>query len=302
MSDRKRQKAERRSRNAERPDSDCPGSAGSKVTTIRLARMKQKAEKIVCLTAYDYPTALILDQAGVDLVLVGDSAANVVYGMPTTLTVGMDEMLYHTRAVAAGLKRALLVADMPFLSYQVSSEEAVRNAGRFLQAGAEAVKLEGAGPVLDTAKRLVDYGIPVMGHLGLTPQSVHKLGGPRLQARRPEERRKLVADARMLEKAGCFALVLEKIPTEVAAEVTKELRIPTIGIGAGSVCDGQILVLHDILGISEQPPFKFVKRYAELGAAMRAAVTDYCREVRTRMFPSEEHTFFIEDGRGPKSK
>ncbi|MEO0080477.1 MAG: 3-methyl-2-oxobutanoate hydroxymethyltransferase [candidate division WOR-3 bacterium] len=268
-----------------------------KVTTVRLVRKKQKQEKIVCLTAYDYPTAMILDQAGVDLILVGDSAANVVYGKPTTLTIGMEEMLYHTRAVASGVQRALVVADMPFLSYQVSVESAVENAGRLLKAGAEAVKLEGAGPVLETVKRLVDLGIPVMGHLGLTPQAIHKLGGTRLQARRPEEQEQLLADACALEQAGCFSVILEKIPAGVARRVTEKLHIPTIGIGAGPDCDGQVLVLHDMLGLTNLPPFKFVKRYANLWEEIAQAVRQFCEDVRQGRFPSEEHTFHIDEGR-----
>lgn len=266
-----------------------------KVTTVRLLRKKEKKEKLVALTAYDFPTARILDEAGVDLILVGDSAANVVYGMPTTLTIGMEEMLYHTRAVAAGVKRALIVADMPFLSYQVSIEKTVENAGRFLQAGAEAVKIEGAGGgILEMVERLVNYGIPVMGHLGLTPQAVHKLGGYRLQARRPEEQERLIANARALEKAGCFALVLEKIPGEVARRVTESLRIPTIGIGAGPDCDGQILVFHDMIGMFKEPPFKFVKKYAEVARLIQEAVENYAADVRSGKFPDKEHTFSIE--------
>jgi len=273
-----------------------------KLTTVRIVRKKSRGEKVVCLTAYDYPTGLILDAAGVDLVLVGDSAANVVYGMETTLGIGMEEMLYHTRAVAAGVKRALVVADMPFLSYQVSVETAVANAGRLLQAGAEAVKLEGAGPMVPTIRRLVELGIPVMGHLGLTPQAVHKLGGYRLQARKPAEREKLLADARELEAAGCFAVVLEKIPAEAAELVTRELAIPTIGIGAGRLCDGQVLVLHDMLGLSGGPPLKFVKQYARIGDEIRAAVSRYCDEVRAGEFPSEEHSFHAEGAEGPKGQ
>ncbi len=265
-----------------------------KLTTVRIVRKKAKDERIVCLTAYDYPSALILDQAGIDLILVGDSAANVVHGMATTLTIGMDEMVYHTRAVAAGVKHALVVADMPFLSYQVSIEQAVANAGRFLQAGAEAVKVEGAGPVVPAVRRLVELGIPAMGHLGLTPQSVHKLGGCRLQARKPEDQDRLLADARMLEDAGCFAIVLEKIPAEVAGKVTRELKIPTIGIGAGPGCDGQVLVLHDMLGMFDTPPFKFVKQYAGLHAEIRKAVAAYAEEVRSGKFPDEDHTFHVE--------
>jgi 3-methyl-2-oxobutanoate hydroxymethyltransferase len=261
-----------------------------KVTTVRIVRKKAKGERIVCLTAYDFPTARILDEAGVDLILVGDSAANVIYGMPTTLTIGMDEMVFHTRAVAAGAKRALIVADMPFLSYQVSVEQAVANAGRFLQAGAEAVKVEGAG-VVPAIKRLVELGIPVMGHLGLTPQSVHKLGGYRLQARKSEDQERLLADAHVLADAGCFSIVLEKVPEEVAKRVTDEISIPTIGIGAGPDCDGQVLVLHDMLGMSDAPPLKFVKQYAHLHADILKAVTAYADEVRSGKFPDEDHTF-----------
>jgi 3-methyl-2-oxobutanoate hydroxymethyltransferase len=268
-----------------------------KLTTLRIIRKKRRGEKIVCLTAYDYPTACILDEAGVDLVLVGDSAANVVYGKPTTLNISMDEMVYHTRAVAAGVRRALVVADMPFLSYQVSTETAVANAGRFLQAGAEAVKVEGAGPIVETIRRLTQLGIPVMGHLGLTPQSVHKLGGYRLQARKAEEQESLLRDARALEEAGCFALVLEKIPAEAAARVSGDLKIPTVGIGAGPACDGQVLVLHDMLDVSGTPPLKFVKQYVHLHEEILRAVSAYSEDVRAGRFPSEEHTFHTDESR-----
>jgi 3-methyl-2-oxobutanoate hydroxymethyltransferase len=264
-----------------------------KVTVQTIARMKRKGERIVALTAYDYPTAMILDKAGIDLVLVGDSAANVVYGDDTTLRIGMDEMLYHTRAVSAAVERALVVADMPFLSFQVSVESAVENAGRFLKAGAEAVKLEGAGPMVGTIRRLVELGMPVMGHLGLTPQSVHKLGGYRLQARTGTEQERLIEDAVQLQEAGCFALVLEKVPAELAARLTSKLLMSVIGIGAGPDCDGQVLVLHDMLGVFEPPGYKFVKRYAEIGAAIRDAVAAYADDVRAGRFPSEEHTFHI---------
>lgn len=259
--------------------------------------MKRERQRIVCLTAYDFPTARIVDRAGVDLILVGDSAANVVYGAETTLEIGMEEMLFHTRAVAAGVERALVVADMPFLSYQVSAEQAVANAGRFLKAGAEAVKLEGAGPIAETTRRLVELGIPVMGHLGLTPQSVHKFGGYRLQARRAEEQERLESDARQLEDAGCFAIVLEKVPAEVASRVRAGLTIPVIGIGAGPDCDGQVLVLHDMLGIGDGPQLKFVRRYAELGAEIGRAVGEYAADVRAGRFPAEEHTFHSDEGR-----
>lgn len=266
-----------------------------KVTTLRVRRKKDRGEKIVCLTAYDYLFARILDEIGVDIILVGDSAANVIYGMKTTIGIGMEEMVYHTRAVASGVKRALVVTDMPFLSYQVSLEQAVENAGRLLKAGAEAVKLEGAGPVLETVRQMVAYGIPVMGHLGLTPQSVHKLGGYRLQARRPEEQEKLLADARALEVAGCFALILEKVPAEAAAQVTASLRIPVIGIGAGPDCDGQVLVLQDMLGLNDDVSFKFVKRYVELARIVREAVKKYIDEVRQGKFPGPEHTFYSDE-------
>lgn len=271
--------------------------AAERVSVRSLARMKREGQKIVCLTAYDFPTARIVDRSGVDLILVGDSAANVVYGAETTLGIGMEEMLYHTRAVAAAVERALVVADMPFLSYQVSAEQAVANAGRFLKAGAEAVKLEGAGPIVETTRRLVELGIPVMGHLGLTPQSVHKLGGYRLQARRQDEQARLESDARQLEDAGCFAIVLEKVPVEATRRLMAALSIPVIGIGAGLDCDGQVLVLHDMLGISEGPQLKFVRRYAELAADISQAVSAYAADVRAGRFPAEEHTFHSDESR-----
>jgi 3-methyl-2-oxobutanoate hydroxymethyltransferase len=262
----------------------------SKVTTVLLREMKARHEPVAALTAYDYPTAAILDAAGIELILVGDSAANVVYGHATTLRIGMPEMLYHTRAVVAAVKNALVVADMPFLSYQVSKEEAVANAGAFLKAGAEAVKIEGGEPVLATIEHLVRLGIPVMGHLGLTPQSVHQLGGYRLQATGAEGHQRLLDDARRLEAAGCFAIVIEKVPEGIAREVSRALSIPTIGIGAGSGCDGQILVLHDILGIFERK-FRFARRYAELGEAIRSAVTAYRVDVKEHKFPGPENTY-----------
>lgn len=268
-----------------------------KVTTRRVQSMRDRGERIVALTAYDFTMARVLDQAGVDIVLVGDSVANVVHGRATTLGIGLDEMVMHTRAVSAGLRRALLVADMPFLSYQVSTESAVANAGRLLQAGAEAVKVEGAGPILPTVRRLVDIGMPVMGHIGLTPQSVHKLGGYRLQGRTPEERSRLLDEARQLEQAGCFALVLEKVPSECAQEVTTTLAIPTIGIGAGAHCNGQVLVLNDMLGLTDSAPFKFVKRYGAMWDDTLRAVGQYCEDVRTGRFPDDEHSFHIDEGR-----
>jgi 3-methyl-2-oxobutanoate hydroxymethyltransferase len=263
---------------------------GHKITTVLLREMKARHETIAALTAYDYPTAAILDAAGIELILVGDSAANVVYGHTTTLRIGMPEMLFHTRAVAAAVKSALVVADMPFLSYQVSPAAAVANAGAFLKAGAEAVKVEGGEPMLKTIERIVKLGIPVMGHLGLTPQSVHQLGGYRLQATGAEGHERLLADARGLEAAGCFAIVLEKVPAGIARETSASLKIPTIGIGAGPGCDGQILVLHDILGIFERR-FRFARRYAELGGLIADAAKAYRADVRAHRFPGPDNTY-----------
>lgn len=261
------------------------------ITIETIAAMKREQRRIVCLTAYDYPTARILDDCGVDIILVGDSAANVIAGEKTTLPIGMPEMLYHVRCVARAVKNALVVADMPFLSYQVSLSQAVENAGQFLKAGAASVKLEGGRSVTETVKRLVSIGIPVMGHLGLTPQSVHQLGGYGVQGRDERQAEQTLKDARDLETCGCFALVLEKIPRSLAERVTKALNIPTIGIGAGPGCDGQVLVLHDLLGLFEDFTPKFVKRYAELGNAMRDAVARFSDDVRKGRYPDDEHSF-----------
>ncbi|MCS7257961.1 MAG: 3-methyl-2-oxobutanoate hydroxymethyltransferase [candidate division WOR-3 bacterium] len=261
-----------------------------KITTLTLLKKKTLGKKIVCLTAYDYLIAQLFDKAGVDLLLVGDSVANVVYGHTTTLPVGMTEMLAHTQAVAKATKRALVVADMPFMSYQLSPEDALRNAGRFLKVGAEAVKIEGGSAILVTVEKLVKSGIPVMGHLGLTPQSVHLLGGYRLQARTKEAQEKLLNDALALENAGCFAIVLEKIPLSLAKKVTETIKIPTIGIGAGPYCDGQILVWQDMLGLSLNK-FRFVKEYANLYQIIFDAVKKYIEEVNEGIFPSMEHSF-----------
>lgn len=244
------------------------------------------------LTAYDYTGARLVEAAGVDGILVGDSLGMVVLGQETTLPVTMAEMLHHVRAVTRGASRALVVADMPFLSYQVNADEALRNAGRFLQeAGAAAVKLEGGAEIAPTAARLIAAGIPVMGHLGLTPQSVHQLGGFKLQAKAAAAAGRLLADAKALEEAGVFAVVLEKVPREVAAEVTARISVPTIGIGSGPDCDGQILVFHDLLGLFEDFRPRFVKQYAALGAAIREAVGQYVREVADGVFPAEEHAW-----------
>jgi 3-methyl-2-oxobutanoate hydroxymethyltransferase len=260
------------------------------VTIDTIRKMKGK-EKIACLTAYDYPTAIILDKAGIDVILVGDSAANVVSGERTTLPISMEEMLYHTRVVCRAVTNALVIADMPFLSYQASEHDAVYNAGRFLKIGACGVKLEGGTPILSTIERLVALGIPVMGHLGLTPQSVHQFGGYKLQGSNEADAKRMIEDAVALEKVGIFALVLEKIPFKLARTITERLTIPTIGIGAGAYCDGQILVLHDILGMSEDFKPKFVKRYADIGKEIMNAVLRYKDEVKQGMFPDQEHSF-----------
>ena len=267
-----------------------------RVTTETFRRKKAAGEKIVMITAYDFPFARLVEEAGVDGILVGDSLGMVVLGYETTLPVTMEEMLHHTRAVARGARRALVVADLPFLSYQVSEEEAMRNAGRFLQEGASAVKLEGGRDYTKIIKRMVAAGIPVMGHLGLTPQSVHEFGGYGLRAKEAAAALHLVEDALALAEAGVFAIVLEKIPREVAAEVTARSPVPTIGIGSGPDCDGQILVLHDLLGLYEGFRPRFVKRYAEIGAAVREAVGRYVDEVRGGAFPGPEHAWSMDEG------
>jgi 3-methyl-2-oxobutanoate hydroxymethyltransferase len=251
-----------------------------------LEAKKRRGEKIAMLTAYDYTMARLLDRAGIDVLLVGDSLGMVVLGYETTLPVTLDAMVHHTRAVSRGVERALLVADMPFLTYQVSVEEAMRNAGRLMQeGGASAVKIEGSGAAVEAAARLVEAGIPVMGHLGLLPQSVHQLGGYRQQARQPADADQLLADAQALEQAGAFAVVLESIPAAVAETVRAGLRIPTIGIGAGPHCDGQVLVSFDMLGLSQDGAPSFVKRYADLGELTVAAAKAYAEDVRAGRFP-----------------
>jgi 3-methyl-2-oxobutanoate hydroxymethyltransferase len=261
--------------------------------------MKDRGEKISMLTAYDYPIARLLDEAGIEVILVGDSLAMVGLGYETTLPVTMEEMLHHVRAVSRGVKRALLVADMPFGSFQASVGEGVKNAGRFLkEAGAQAVKLEGGREVADLTRRLTSVGIPVMGHLGLTPQMVHQFGGFKVQGRTASAAERLREDARLLEEAGIFALVLEGIPWQVAEVITGELRIPTIGIGAGSSCDGQVLVTNDLLGLFDDFVPKFVKRYANLKETIAAAFTRYRQEVRAGEFPGPEHAFRLDEGEG----
>ncbi|UCD19551.1 MAG: 3-methyl-2-oxobutanoate hydroxymethyltransferase [candidate division WOR-3 bacterium] len=260
------------------------------ITVKTILHKKKKGEKIVCLTAYDYITARILDDTGVHIILVGDSAANVFAGEKTTLPITMEEMLYHTKVVARGVKNSLIIADMPFLSYQVSIEMAVLNAGRFLQVGACGVKLEGGAPMIPTIKRLVDLGIPVMGHLGLTPQSIHKFGGYKTQGVGEEDAARMMEDAEALEAAGCFSIVLEKIPSHLAKKISTAIGIPTIGIGAGPHCDGQVLVLYDILGLFEDFTPRFAKKYVDFAEQMRRAVGQYKEEVEKGTFPAAEHS------------
>lgn len=261
------------------------------MTTIRdLAEWKRQGRRFTMLTAYDFPTAQILDQAGIPVLLVGDSVANNILGYDSTLPVTMEEMLHHARAVSRGAREALLVGDMPFLSYQTSKEDAIRNAGRFLkEAGMHAVKLE--GPLFELADALVDRGIPVMGHLGLTPQSVHAMGGYRVQARDEEAAERLVADAQTLEKSGIFSLVLEGIPSRVARRVTESVSVPTIGIGAGPHCDAQVLVITDLLGLGGGRYPKFVKTYANLREEITRAVRRFAEEVETGNFPDRDHSY-----------
>jgi 3-methyl-2-oxobutanoate hydroxymethyltransferase len=266
---------------------------GGKLAVPELAEMKRRGEKIVMVTAYDAPGARFAEDAGIDVILVGDTAAMVVLGHEgTTVPVTMDEMLFLTRTVARAARRPIVVGDMPFGSYQVSNEDAVRNAIRFVkEAGADVVKLEGAGPSLSRARAIVDAGIPVMGHIGLTPQSATMLGGFKTQGRTAAQARRLVEDARALEAAGCFAIVLEAVPAAVAARVTAAVSVPTIGIGAGAACDGQVLVYHDLLGLSEGHLPRFVKRYANLSREIRDALEAYAAEVRAGTFPTPEYTY-----------
>ncbi len=265
---------------------------GDKITVPHIVKMKQRGEKITCLTAYDYSFARILDEAGVEMLLVGDSLGCVVQGCANTLAVTMDEMIYHSRLVVRGRKRALVISDMPFMSYQVGKDEALRNAGRFFkEAGAEAIKLEGGVAVQESIRAIVGAGMPVMGHIGLTPQSVHQFGGYKIQGREKERREAVLRDAVAVAEAGAFAVVLEGIPQDLAGEISERLAIPTIGIGAGLQCDGQVLVIHDMLGLFDDFVPKFVKRYADVKQTMLGAVKEFVGEVKERKFPAEEHSF-----------
>jgi 3-methyl-2-oxobutanoate hydroxymethyltransferase len=278
------------------PHSLAPTAERKKITTLALQGMKARHEIITMLTAYDFPTAQALDQAGVDVILVGDSLGMVVLGYENTLPVTMEDMLHHCKAVRRGARLALLVGDMPFMSYQVSASEALRNAGRFLQeAGMDAVKLEGGHERADAIRTIVGAGIPVMGHLGLTPQSLHQLGGFRPQGRSAEAAHRLVEDALILQDAGCFGLVLESIPARLASHVSQHLSIPTIGIGAGPGCDGQVLVTHDLLGLFDRFTPKFVKKYADLHGEMQRAFNAYVSDVHAGAFPTHEHSVDMKD-------
>jgi 3-methyl-2-oxobutanoate hydroxymethyltransferase len=267
-----------------------------KLALTELVEMKRRGEKIVMVTAYDAPGARFTDAAGIDLILVGDTAAMVVLGHASTVPVSMDEMLFMTRTVARAAERPIVIGDMPFGTYQVSDDDAVRNAVRFVkEGGADVVKLEGAGPSLSRVTAIVGAGIPVMGHIGLTPQSATMLGGFKAQGRTAAKARQLLADAQALEAAGCFSLVLEAVPAAVAAHITETVTIPTIGIGAGADCDGQVLVYHDLLGIEEGTSPRFVKRYANLADEIRGALRAYADDVRSGAFPQHEHTYSIPD-------
>jgi 3-methyl-2-oxobutanoate hydroxymethyltransferase len=274
-----------------------PNQGNEKITVPELMQRKTLAanspnKKITCLTAYDYPTARLMDEAGVDMVLVGDSVAMVTLGYESTLPLTVEESLHHTKAVRRGVQRALLVADMPYGSYHGEIGESLRNAMRFVkEAGAEAVKVEGGERRLELIARLTEAEIPVMGHVGLTPQSVNALGGYRVQGKTPGTAEQVLRDARSVESAGAFAIVLEAMPRELAAEITRVVRIPTIGIGAGPDCDGQVLVLHDMLGLTFQEPPKFVRRYASVGETISQAVREYCAEVQNGSFPSDAESY-----------
>ncbi|NLI12323.1 3-methyl-2-oxobutanoate hydroxymethyltransferase [Pelotomaculum propionicicum] len=263
-----------------------------KVTTATVKQMKAEGRPITMLTAYDFSMAKLVDDAGIDMILVGDSLGNVMLGYESTLPVTMDEMIHHVKAVCRGTSRAMVVADLPFMSYQVSVKEALRNSGRFLkETTASAVKLEGGQEVFDVIRAVVDAGIPVVGHLGLTPQSVHQMGGYKVQGKDEAAARKLLADAKCVEEAGAFCLVLECVPAPLAKLVTESLQIPTIGIGAGAQCDGQVLVIHDMLGLYPRSSPKFVKKYVNLHEHMTAALKQYIEEVTERSFPGPEHSF-----------
>jgi len=267
-----------------------------RVTINEIKEMKAKQEKIVMLTAYDYSTAKLVDEAGIPLILVGDSLGMVMLGYESTIPVTMDEMIHHTKAVVRGTKQALVIGDMPFMTYHTNISDALRNAARFIQeGGARAVKLEGGVNVAETVKRIVECGIPVMGHIGLTPQSIHQLGGHKVQGKTPEAAERLLKDARALEQAGAFAVVLELVPAPLSRLITQKLSIPTIGIGAGPDCDGQVQVISDLLGLFSDFVPKHAKQYAKLAGTIRAALADYIAEVKAGSFPTAEHSSTIDE-------
>jgi len=267
-----------------------------RITINQIKEMKGKGEKIAMLTAYDYSTARIVDEAGVPLILVGDSLGMVVLGYESTIPVTMDEMLHHTKAVVRGVKQAMVIGDMPFMTYHISVDDALRNAARFIQeAGAQAVKLEGGVTVADKVRRIVECGIPVMGHIGLTPQSIHQFGGFKIQGRTPEAAIRMLEDARALEEAGAFSIVLETVPSPLAALISQKISIPTIGIGAGIGCDGQVQVINDILGSFADFVPKHAKQYAKLTDIIRSAVTEYYNEVTAGDFPTEKQSFTMDE-------
>jgi 3-methyl-2-oxobutanoate hydroxymethyltransferase len=267
-----------------------------RVTVNQIREMKQKGEKITMITAYDYTTAKVVDEVGIPLILVGDSLGMVVLGYESTIPVTMEVMLHHTKAVVRGVKNAMVVGDMPFMTYHVSVEDALRNAARFIQeAGCQAVKLEGGVTVADKVKRIVECGIPVMGHIGLTPQSIHAFGGFKVQGKTPEAASRLLEDARALEKAGAFAIVLETVPAPLAALITRQVNVPTIGIGAGIGCNGQVQVVHDVLGLYSDFVPKHAKQYAKLAEVIKNALTEYFNEVKSGKFPTEKQSFPMDE-------
>lgn len=267
-------------------------SGPKRVTTRTIADMKDKGQSIACLTAYDFITARLLDRAGIDLVLVGDSLGTVFQGQETTISVTLDEMIYHAKTVVRGVDRAMVIVDMPFMSYQVHSDDGFRNAGRVMkETGAGGVKFEGGERIAEMVRKVVQAGIPVMGHLGLTPQSIHQFGGYQVRGATPTEARQLLKDATILQDAGAFSVVLEKIPQELAAKITKSLRIPTIGIGAGVHCDGQVLVVSDMLGLYEDFNPRFVRKYAHLAQTIQESVSSYVKDVKAGKFPSKGESY-----------
>jgi len=266
-----------------------------RVNIAQIKEMKQKGEKIAMLTAYDYSTAKIVDEAGLPLILVGDSLGMVVLGYETPIPVTLDVMIHHTKAVVRGTNQAMIVGDLPFMTYHVSTEDALRNAARFIQeAGCQSVKLEGGVTVAEKVRRIVQCGIPVMGHIGLTPQSVNQLGGWRVQGKTPEAASQLLKDAIALDEAGAFAVVLEQVPTSLATLISKKISIPTIGIGAGNGCDGQVLVINDVFGLSDRVP-KLAKQYTNVGESMRRAVTEYYNDVKSGAFPTDKNSFTMDE-------